>query len=87
MSFEFVVVTPERPVVDARAESVVVPGAEGEFGVLPEHEPFLAPLVAGELRFTTEEGTHSLRITGGFAEVSQERVTILASAVEGDSEE
>ena len=58
------------------------PGSEGEFGVLPGHEPFLAPLGAGELRYTDCSGSLSVRITGGFAEGTGERMTVLADAVE-----
>jgi len=80
--FQLSVVTPARPVVDCAADSLVAPGAEGEFGVLPGHEPFLAPLAAGVLRFQTGGRTQSIEITGGFAEVTATRVTILADAAQ-----
>ena len=86
MPFQLFVVTPARPVVDCAADSLVAPGAEGEFGVLPGHEPFLAPLQAGELRYETGGRRQSLHITGGFAEVTGTRVTILADAAELPSE-
>jgi F-type H+-transporting ATPase subunit epsilon len=80
--FQLSVVTPARPVVDCAVDSLVAPGAEGEFGVLPGHEPFLAPLAAGTLRFESGGRTQSLKITGGFAEVTATRVTILADAAQ-----
>ena len=82
MALRLSIVTPERPILETEAERVEAPGSEGEFGVLPGHEPFLAPLGAGELRYTDSSGSHSVRITGGFAEVTGERVTVLADAVE-----
>ena len=82
MALRLSIVTPERPVLETDVESVEAPGSEGEFGVLPGHEPFLAPLGAGELRYTEASGSHDLSITGGFAEVTGERVTVLADAVE-----
>jgi len=86
VSFQLSVVTPARPVVDCAADWLVAPGAEGEFGVLPGHEPFLAPLAEGVVRFAIAGRSRSLRITGGFAEVTGTRVTILADAAEAPRE-
>lgn len=74
------IVTPERPLVETEVDSVVLPGSEGQFGVLPGHEALLAPLAEGAV--TYQQGGRALRveITGGFAEVTQSRVTILADA-------
>ncbi len=82
MALKLSVVTPERPVLEAEVERVEAPGTEGEFGVLPGHERFLAPLAEGELRYVDGQGSHSLKITGGFAEVTAERVTVLADALD-----
>jgi F-type H+-transporting ATPase subunit epsilon len=84
MPLRLSVVTPERPVIDGEVDSVQAPGAEGEFGVLPGHEPFLAPLAGGDLRYTDGSGSHRIGIAGGFAEVTGERVTILADSVVED---
>ena len=73
-----VVVTPEAPLVDTEVDSVEAPGSEGEFGVLPGHEPLLAPLAAGELRYKVGGSTQTLEIKGGFAEVTSDAVTVLA---------
>jgi len=82
MAIDLHIVTPERTLVDCVVESVVAPGAEGEFGVLAGHEPFLAPLQAGEIRFRVEAEERAIRIGGGFAEVTQSRVTVLAQEPE-----
>ena len=74
------IVTPARRVVETEVDSVVLPGSEGEFGVLPGHEALLAPLAQGDV--TDQEAGRGIRIaiTGGFAEVTQSRVTVLADA-------
>jgi len=74
------VVTPARPIIEVMVDSVVLPGAEGEFGVLPEHEAFLAPLKEGTLVYQTSGRGHRIEVTGGFAEVTQTRVTVLADS-------
>ena len=73
-----VVVTPEAPLLDTEVDSVVAPGAEGEFGVLVGHESLLAPLAEGAIRYTSGGAEQTLEIKGGFAEVSPEGVTVLA---------
>jgi F-type H+-transporting ATPase subunit epsilon len=79
MSFRLSVVTPARPLIDAEVEQMVAPGREGEFGVLPGHERFLAPLRPGVLRYTEQGNERRLAVSGGFAEVTADRVTVLAS--------
>ena len=85
MPVDLAIVTPARTLVEEPVDSVVAPGSEGEFGVLPAHEALLAPLQAGELRYVVGGQTKTVQIEGGFAEVTQERVTILAEVGEGDS--
>ncbi len=82
MALRLTVVTPAASVLDTEVDSVVVPGAQGEFGVLPSHERFLAPLREGAVRYRAAGETQQLRVTGGFAEVTEQRVVILADAVE-----
>ena len=76
-SFHFDLVSPEQLVFSGEVEHVVVPGSEGEFGVLPGHAPLIAMLRPGILRIL---GLHEQRIlvVGGFAEVTGESLTILA---------
>ena len=76
---EFELVTPERLVFSERAEMVVVPGSEGLFAAMPRHAPFLSTLKPGVLE-VYEGGKVKRRIfvAGGFAEVTPERLTVLA---------
>ncbi|MCJ7595719.1 MAG: F0F1 ATP synthase subunit epsilon [Desulfobacterales bacterium] len=76
------VVTPAKVVVSADVDAVVAPGSEGEFGVLPGHVLFLSGIVPGELRYTSGTEKTSLAVTVGFAEVSNNRVSILVDAAE-----
>jgi F-type H+-transporting ATPase subunit epsilon len=71
------VVTPERPVFDGEAESVVVPAHDGEIGVLPRHTRLLASLGVGELRARTGGSVQRFFVEGGFVQVSDDRVTVL----------
>ncbi len=82
MAIALSIVTPERTLVELTVDSVLAPGAEGEFGVLPAHEPYVTPLQAGEVRYVVEGQSQRVRISGGFAEVTQERVTVLATSEE-----
>jgi len=76
------VVTPARVVVSADVDMVVAPGSEGEFGVLPGHVLFLSGIVPGELRYTSGTEKASLAVAVGFAEVSNNKVSILVDAAE-----
>jgi F-type H+-transporting ATPase subunit epsilon len=76
------VVTPARVVVSREVDIVVAPGSEGEFGVLPEHVTFLTGVVPGELRYASGPEKGSLAVTTGFAEVSNNRVSVLVDAAE-----
>lgn len=76
------VVTPDKMLLSKDVDVVVATGTEGEFGVLYGHIPFLASLAVGELRFRDGNQTEYAAITGGFAEVTGKKVTILAEAAE-----
>jgi F-type H+-transporting ATPase subunit epsilon len=80
------IVTPEKIVVSQEVDAVVAPGTEGEFGVLPGHIHFLTGIVPGELRYNTGAGKESMAVTTGFAEVSNDKVSILVDAAEKASE-
>ena len=78
---EFELVAPERLLVSEAVAMVVVPGAEGDFGVLPGHSPFISPVRTGVIDVYGEsQSTIGQRIfvSGGFAEVTPERCTVLA---------
>ena len=78
------IVTPERVVLSLDdVVSVVLPGAEGSFGVLANHAPLMAELEAGELDFRRADGTtDAAAVFGGFVEVLDNKVTVLAPASE-----
>ena len=82
MPFELSIVTPEGRVYQGRVESVVLPGSEGDFGVLGGHERFLAPLRIGEIEIRDERGQRFAAVSGGFADVSGEQVVVLAETCE-----
>ena len=72
------VVTPEGSVYSGDAALVVLPGAEGALGILPEHAPLIVRLDAGELQVTAPDGSDErLAIGQGFAEVTGTAVTVL----------
>lgn len=79
---ELEVVTPDRLVVSETVDIVMANGALGEFGILPNHIPFLTPLQPGELRYRKDNKLEYLAVTGGFAEVSTNKVTVLAETAE-----
>lgn len=80
------VVTPERKVLSEPVDIVVAPGTEGEFGVLPNHVPFLSTLKVGELRYRSGSASRHIAIMGGYAEVLPDRVTVLSPAAEEATE-
>lgn len=79
----FELVTPERLVRSEDVHMVVVPGKEGDFGVLAGHAPFMSTMRDGELSVYRTAGSQPERIAieGGFAEVNDRGLTVLAEAV------
>jgi F-type H+-transporting ATPase subunit epsilon len=78
--------TPTRLVVSEEVDEVVAPGSEGYFGVLPGHAPFLTTLGAGDLMYRRGTLEHHLAVSGGFAEVRDDRVIVLADTAERPEE-
>ena len=80
----FELVTPERLVRADEVHMVVVPGVEGEFGVMAGHAPFMTTLKDGELKvYKTAGGSpESIAVSGGFAEVGDKGLTVLAESAE-----
>jgi F-type H+-transporting ATPase subunit epsilon len=80
----FELVTPERMVMSDEVYMVVVPGTEGESGIMAGHAPYMTTLRSGEIAVYRAAGASPERIpvTGGFAEVSERGLTILAESVE-----
>jgi F-type H+-transporting ATPase subunit epsilon len=80
------VATPTRLVVAESVDEVVVPGTEGYFGVLPGHAPLLATVGIGELTYRKGREEFHLAVAGGFAEVRQDKVIVLADSAERPAE-
>ena len=76
------IVTPERQVLIEQVDDVILPSAHGYMGVLPGHAPLLAQLDAGEVSYLAGNQRHYLAVSGGFAEVLRESVSILATTCE-----
>ena len=74
--------TPTRMVVAETVDEVVVPGSEGYFGVLPGHAPLLATLGIGELTYRIGRDERHVAVAGGFAEVRNDKVIVLADSAE-----
>lgn len=80
------IVTPEKKVVDQPVDAVYVPTAKGEIGILPNHAPLISTLRSGILSFTEKGNTKEMVISGGFVEVSTNKVSILADIAETSSD-
>ena len=74
--------TPTRLVISAEVDEVVAPGSLGYFGVLPGHAPLLATLGIGEVTYRIGRDEHHVAVSGGFAEVRNDKVIILADSAE-----
>ncbi len=86
MPFDLTIVTPEGLAYQGSVERVVLPGSEGDFGVLESHERFLSPLRVGEVEIRTAEDTLYAAIAGGFAEVDGDAVSVLVDSCELEHE-
>jgi F-type H+-transporting ATPase subunit epsilon len=82
----FELVTPEKLLRSEEVHMVVVPGTEGDFGVMAGHAPYLSTLRDGELAVYRSGGGEPERIAvrGGFAEVSEQGLTVLAETADAD---
>ena len=80
------IVTPERLAYSDEVDAVVLPGSEGEMGVLPHHAPLVSTLGVGELRFRKDGVEESFAIVGGFVQVRPDKVVIMAETADMASE-
>ncbi|PYS90649.1 MAG: ATP synthase F1 subunit epsilon [Acidobacteria bacterium] len=76
------IVTPERRVIETETESVTVPTASGEAGILTNHAPLISALKPGILTYAGKGGTEKLAISSGFVEVSSNQVSVLTDVAE-----
>jgi F-type H+-transporting ATPase subunit epsilon len=80
------VVTPDRRVLEAEVDEVILPGEEGYLGVRPGHTPLLTALAIGEFCYVQGGARHYAAVRGGFAEVLPDRVSVLTEAAEMSGE-
>ena len=80
------VVTPERRVLSEQVNSVTVPGRSGEMGILPGHAPLISELQTGVLSYNEDGTVFQLHVSGGFVEVTDDRVSVLAEIAERPEE-
>ncbi len=76
--FQFDLVSPERRLASVEATSVMIPGAEGNMTVMAEHTSVISTLRPGVLKVEADGGTQEFVVTGGFAEITADTVTVLA---------
>ena len=76
------IVTPDKVVLNAEVDYVGAEGVDGQFGLLPQHAPMLSALKVGDLYYRQGNETHWVFGSGGFAQISDNKVTILAESAE-----
>jgi len=86
MPLQLEIVSPERRVFDDEVDMVVVPGRNGQLGILPHHTPLISSLGVGELRIKKGDTEQSLLISGGFVEVRPDKVVVMADLAEHSDE-
>jgi F-type H+-transporting ATPase subunit epsilon len=77
-TLHFSLVSPEREIFSGEVDQVDAPGAEGDFGVLPNHAPFMTALREGPVTVYVGANRRTFSVKGGFADVTPEGLTILA---------
>lgn len=77
------IVTTEEIIYSGRADAVVIPGVEGQLGILPRHAPLITAIASGEVVVRDQGETTTLLLSGGFMEVLEDVVTILADSSTG----
>ena len=83
---ELEVVTPERKVLSETVDMVTVPGLGGELGILPGHTPLISQLQTGVLSYSHGGASSQLHVSGGFVEVNDDKVSVLAEVAERPDE-
>lgn len=80
------VITPDKIALDTAVGSIVIPGMDGQIGILPKHAPMVAALDAGQLRYSDGGAERSLFVSGGFCEVRGATVRVVTEAGEKPAE-
>ncbi|MCA1587365.1 MAG: F0F1 ATP synthase subunit epsilon [Chloroflexi bacterium] len=86
MPLKLEIVSPERRVYDDEVDMVVVPGLNGQLGILPHHTPLISSLGVGELKIKKSGSEESMLISGGFVEVRPDKVVVMADLAEHSDE-
>ena len=86
MPLRLEIVSPERRVYDDEVDMVIVPGRNGQLGILPRHTPLISSLGVGKLRIKKDGTEQSLLISGGFVEVRPDKVIVMADLAEHSDE-
>ncbi|MCR6545422.1 F0F1 ATP synthase subunit epsilon [Dehalobacterium formicoaceticum] len=81
-SILFEVVTPEKKICSQDVDSLVVPATQGYLGILPDHAPLITSLDIGVVKFTKDGKPKKMAVSGGFLEVKDNKVIILADTAE-----
>lgn len=77
INFDFV--SPEASIISSEVDMVLIPGVDGDAGILPDHSPFMTTLRQGIVEVTFEQGNvKKYLVEGGFADITQDKMTILA---------
>ena len=77
INFDFV--SPEASIVSSEVDMVLIPGVDGDAGILPDHSPFMTTLRQGIVEVTFKQGNvKKYLVEGGFADITQDKMTILA---------
>ncbi len=83
---KFQITTPERVVFDDEVDEVILPTQNGEIGILPHHIPLVSLLAAGEIRIRKGQDMTFMAVSGGFIQVKQKQVIVLADTAEREDE-
>ena len=85
-TFELEIATPERSLARAQAVDAEIPAREGAIGVLPDHAPLLSELGTGVMTYSDAGGKHAMAVSGGFLEIRDNHVRVLADRAERAAE-
>jgi F-type H+-transporting ATPase subunit epsilon len=82
MTLTVKVIAPDQTILDTTAEEVILPSSSGQLGILTDHAPLISGLEIGVLRFRKDKAWAAIALTGGFAEVEENEVTVLVRSGE-----
>jgi len=82
MTLTVKVIAPDQTILDTVAEEVILPSSTGQLGILTDHAPLISALETGVLRYRKDKAWNAIALTGGFAEVEENEVTVLVRSGE-----